>query len=83
MICGADNWVAIEEFGLAKEGWLTGLLGLEHGIPSHGSFGEVYAAEAPYRQIKSQWALTNVNSFWPFVGNINTRRHSFYPRRRT
>lgn len=44
MICGADNWVAIEEFGLAKEDWFTELLGLEHGIPSHDTFGEVYAA---------------------------------------
>jgi predicted transposase YbfD/YdcC len=44
MICGADNWVAIEEFGLAKEEWFTELLGLEHGIPSHDTFGEVYAA---------------------------------------
>jgi len=44
MICGADNWVAIEEFGLAKEEWFTELLGLEHGIPSHDTFGAVYAA---------------------------------------
>ena len=44
MICGADNWVAIEEFGLAKEEWFTELLGLENGIPSHDTFGEVYAA---------------------------------------
>ena len=44
MICGADNWVAIEEFGLAKEEWFTELLGLQHGIPSHDTFGEVYAA---------------------------------------
>lgn len=32
------------EFGLAKEAWFTALLGLEHGIPSHDTFGEVYAA---------------------------------------
>ncbi len=44
MICGAHNWVAVEEFGLAKEEWFTELLGLEHGIPSHDTFGEVYAA---------------------------------------
>jgi predicted transposase YbfD/YdcC len=44
VICGADNWVAIEEFGLAKEAWFTELLNLEHGIPSHDTFGEVYAA---------------------------------------
>ena len=44
IICGADNWVAVEEFGLAKEEWFTELLGLEHGIPSHDTFGAVYAA---------------------------------------
>jgi predicted transposase YbfD/YdcC len=43
MICGADNWVAVEEFGVAKEEWFTEVLGLEHGIPSHDTFGEVYA----------------------------------------
>lgn len=44
MICGADNWVAIAEFGQAKEAWFTELLGLENGIPSHDTFGAVYAA---------------------------------------
>ena len=42
VICGADNWVAIEEFGKAKEAWFTELLGLQHGIPSHDTFGEVF-----------------------------------------
>jgi hypothetical protein len=37
IICGADNWVA-------KEEWFTELLNLEHGIPSHDSFGAVYGA---------------------------------------
>jgi hypothetical protein len=26
-ICAADNWVTIEEFGLAMEAWFIGLLG--------------------------------------------------------
>jgi len=30
MICGVGNWVAIEQFGLANEGWFTELLGLVH-----------------------------------------------------
>ena len=34
MICGADNGVSIEEFGLAKAEWFTELLGLEHGMAS-------------------------------------------------
>ena len=44
VICGADNWVAIEEFGKAKEEWFTDLLNLQHGIPSHDTFGDVFAA---------------------------------------
>jgi hypothetical protein len=44
IICAADNGVAVEEFGLAKEEWFTEWLGLEHGIPSHDAFGAVYAA---------------------------------------
>lgn len=43
-ICGADNWVAIETFGKAKKDWFTQLLNLEHGIPSHDTFGNVFAA---------------------------------------
>lgn len=44
VICGADNWVAIEEFGKAKIEWFTKLLGLQHGIPAHDTFGDVFAA---------------------------------------
>jgi predicted transposase YbfD/YdcC len=44
VICGADNWVAIEEFGKAKEQWFTDLLDLKNGIPSHDTFGDVFAA---------------------------------------
>lgn len=43
-ICGADNWVAIERFGKAKETWFTELLNLEFGIPSHDTLGDVFAA---------------------------------------
>lgn len=44
VICGADNWVAIEEFGKAKEAWFTEQLGLINGIPSHDTLGDVFAA---------------------------------------
>ena len=43
VICGADNWVEIEEFGRSKQEWLEKLLGLPHGIPSHDTFGRVFA----------------------------------------
>jgi len=42
-ICGADNWVEIAEWGRAKEGWLRQFLALPNGIPSHDTFGDVFA----------------------------------------
>lgn len=47
MICGADDWVSIEEFGLAKERWFRTFLKLPNGIPSHDTFGRVFAALDP------------------------------------
>jgi predicted transposase YbfD/YdcC len=43
VICGADSWVEIEQFGQAKEPWLRKFLLLPHGIPSHDTFGRVFA----------------------------------------
>ena len=47
IICGADSFVAIEEFGRAKEAWLRTFLDLRNGIPSHDTFGRVFAALDP------------------------------------
>jgi predicted transposase YbfD/YdcC len=42
-LCGADSWVGIETVGKAKEAWFRQFLKLEHGIPSHDTFGDVFA----------------------------------------
>ena len=47
VICGAEGWVDIEEFGKAKEAWFTDLLSLPNGIPSHDTFGRVFALIDP------------------------------------
>jgi predicted transposase YbfD/YdcC len=49
VISGADDWVAVEKFGRAKEEWLKKRLKLKlpHGIPSHDTFGEVFALLDP------------------------------------
>ncbi len=41
-ICGADDWVAIEHFGQAKQAWLATFLELPKGIPSHDTFWRVF-----------------------------------------
>ncbi len=42
-ICGADSWVHIEMFGRSKEEWFKSFLELPNGIPSHDTFGDVFA----------------------------------------
>jgi predicted transposase YbfD/YdcC len=47
VIAGADSWVAVERFGHAKVAWLQTFLALPKGIPSHDTFGRVFAALDP------------------------------------
>jgi predicted transposase YbfD/YdcC len=44
---GANDWVAVETFGKAKRAWFQRFLKLEHGIPSHDTFGRVFALLNP------------------------------------
>ena len=47
VICGADSWVYVEMFGRSKEEWFRTFLKLPHGIPSHDTFGDVFARLDP------------------------------------
>jgi len=44
VICGADSFNDIEDFGGAREEWLQTFLKLENGIPSHDTFNRVLQA---------------------------------------
>ena len=44
VICGAETWVDVADFGRAKESWLRTFLKLPNGIPSHDTFERVFAA---------------------------------------
>lgn len=43
VIGGADGWADVEEFGNDKLDWFKTFLDLPHGIPSHDTFGRVFA----------------------------------------
>src|SRR5258708_39934500 len=43
VICGADDWVEIAEWGTEKLSWLRQFLDLSNGIPSHDTFGRVFS----------------------------------------
>lgn len=62
VICGAEGWVDIENFGKSKELWLRTFLELPNGIPSHDTFGRVFSMiDAQQFQL----------AFWEWVCAVN------------
>ena len=57
IICGADGWVAVAEYGRCKRTWLQTFLELPHGIPSHDTFSDVFAKLQPqaFEDCFMQW----------------------------
>jgi hypothetical protein len=62
VICGAEGWVDIENFGNNKIVWLKTFLELPNGIPSHDTFGRVFslidAQEFQARFMSGLWQST-------------------------
>jgi predicted transposase YbfD/YdcC len=47
VIAGADTWEEIARFARMRRDWLAKFLDMRHGIPSHDTFGRVFAALDP------------------------------------
>ena len=58
VICGADTWTDIVDFGRVRIQWLKAFLHLPNGIPSHDTFGRVFAKLDPaaFEACFMQWA---------------------------
>lgn len=46
-LAGCEGWVDVELFGLSRQKWLHKFLELPNGIPSHDTFGRVFALLDP------------------------------------
>jgi len=47
VICGAETWDEIEDFGVARYEWLRAFLELPNGVPSHDTFNRVFSMIDP------------------------------------
>ncbi len=57
IICGADDWNAIESFGKAKQDWFETFLELPNGIPSHDTFSRLFSMLSPkaFQDFFTRW----------------------------
>jgi len=63
VICGANDWVAVADWGETKIAWLQQYLKLENGIPTHDTFRRVFLRLKP-----EQFQL----SFMSWIGAVFT-----------
>ena len=81
VICGADDFVSIAEYGEKKKKWLAEWLDLSVGIPSHDCFNRVLAALQPaeFEQCLLSWitALHEVTAGQVIAIDGKTLRRSF------
>lgn len=57
VICGADKWTQIEEYGQTNHDWFKNFLELPSGIPSHDTFGRVFSviSSKNFHQCFQKW----------------------------
>lgn len=57
IISGADGWTQVAEYGRSKLGWFKEFLKLPNGIPSHDTFGRLFAQIDPkgFRDFFARW----------------------------
>lgn len=84
VLSGADAWTDVEDFGRVKETWLRTFLALPNGIPSHDTFGRVFALldarafQARFRVWAGQVARLKLGEVVAVDGKTLRRSHDHY-----
>lgn len=76
MLCGGDGFTDMEEFGQARQAWLRTFLELPHGIPSHDTFGRVFARLSPlgFAACFERWVRVSVKNLAGEVVALDGKR---------
>ena len=81
VICGAEGWEDIEEYGTAHAKWFTDILDLPYGIPGHDTFRRVLSRLDPEELTRCfiAWteALSEASGGDSVAIDGKTLRHSF------
>jgi predicted transposase YbfD/YdcC len=81
VICGAESWEDVAEYGRQKRAWLRTFLCLANGIPSHDTFNRVFRLLRPdhFQACFARWMQALVESTAGRIVAIDgkTLRHSF------
>jgi predicted transposase YbfD/YdcC len=81
VICGADGWEDIEEYGTSQAEWFATFLDLPHGVPGHDTFRRVLSRldpeELPQCFIAWTEALSEASGGDIVSSDGKTLRHSF------
>jgi len=81
VICGANSWVEIENYGKSKQEWLKTFLELPQGIPSHDTIARLFAALEPTQcqQCFLSWtqAIADLSQGEVIAIDGKTLRHSY------
>lgn len=81
VICGAEGWTDVEQYGKDQSAWLKTFLHLPNGIASHDTFGRVFGLLDPeaFERCFMRWVqgLIDVSGVRALHIDGKTLRHSF------
>ena len=76
-ICGADSWIQIAEYGRSRFDWFKQFLELPNDIPSHDTFGRLFAMLDPkeFQTFFTRWTQDLTESLKYKVVAIDGKTH--------